>query len=72
MRTGTLPMDNDTYEEVLSYGQLLDHILSEDDTDIVGKYKHITRHGGLLKADHLNYNGSSYCTTLKREAYRVV
>ena len=53
-------INNDQYEELLTYQQVLDHILKDENTEVVWKYKQIVGVEGPLKPNHPSYNGSNY------------
>ena len=53
-------MNNDQYEELLTYQQVLDHILKDEDTEVVWKYKQIVGTQGPLSTSHPEYQGSKY------------
>ena len=53
-------INNDQYEEIMSYNQILHHIEKDDNTDIVWKFKDITAHQGPINRNHPDYKGSSY------------
>ena len=52
------------YEEILTYNEILEYIMKneeqDDDQAIVWKFKHITSHQGQLKKGHPRYNGSKF------------
>ena len=56
-------VNNDAYEEVLSYNQILEY-LEKDDNDIVWKFKDIIGHPGPLQPNHKDYMGSMYNLTI--------
>ena len=51
--------DKDQVEEVFTYNKVLDHILKDEESDIVWKYKRIVSHQGPLTKEHPDCNGSS-------------
>ena len=53
-------INNDEYEEILTYNQVLDHIQRDEDTEIVWKFKRISAHQGPLKPGDKDYKGSKY------------
>ena len=53
-------MNNDQFEEILTYQQVLDHILKDETTEVVWKYKQIVGTQGPLKPSHPQYQGSKY------------
>ena len=53
-------MNDDTYEEVVSYNDIVNHI-EKDDTDFgVWKFKSISGHQGPLSKGHPYYKGCRY------------
>ena len=56
-------VNNDEYEEVLSYNQILEY-LEKDDNDIVWKFQEIIGHQGPLTQNHKDYKGSMYNLTI--------
>ena len=56
-------MNNDAYEEILSYNQILEY-LAKDDNDIVWKFQEIIDHHGPLQPSHKDYKGSMYNLTI--------
>ena len=52
--------DTNQVEEIFTYNQILDHIMKDEESEIVWKYKRIASHQGPLSADHPDYNGSIY------------
>src|SRR5689334_14141598 len=56
-------VNNDAYEEVLSYNQTLQH-LAKGDNDIVWKSQEIIGHQGPLQPNHKDYKGSMYNLTI--------
>ena len=52
--------NNNGYEEILAYNQVLNHIQRNEDSDIVWKFKPITAHQGPRKPGDKNYKDSKY------------
>ena len=50
----------ETYEEIVSYNQLMNHLDQEDGTDGVWHFRRITGHEGPLPPSHPKYNGSRW------------
>ena len=62
-------INNDAYEEVIFYNQILEY-QAKYDNDIVWKFKEIFGHQGPLSQTHKDYKGSMYNLTIlweKRE-----
>ena len=55
-----LSVNNDQYEQVMTYGELLAHINKDEEQDVLWRYKRIMGHQGPLTPDDEGYNGSSY------------
>jgi hypothetical protein len=53
-------MNNDAFEEVVSYNEILQFLENDDAEGNVWKFKRITSHEGPLTQGHRNWNGSSY------------
>ena len=54
-------MNNDQYEDILTYNQVMDYVNDlEDEDPTLWKFKRIVKHEGPLKPQHPNYNGSKY------------
>ena len=51
-------MNEEQYEEIMSYNEILQHI--EQDAEIVWKFKRISAHEGPLGRTHPQYKGSKY------------
>ena len=56
-------MNNDAYEEILAYNQILEY-LAKEDNDIVWKFKEIIGHQGPLLQNHKDYKESMYNLTI--------
>ena len=52
-------LNNDEYEELLTYNQVMDHIENEEGQEILWKFKRIYGHQGPLRPTDPNYKGSS-------------
>jgi hypothetical protein len=54
-------INNDQYEEVMAYNDIIQKIEQDDDEDTtVWKYRRLTAHEGPLTKTHPNYKGSKY------------
>lgn len=53
-------INDDQYDEIMSYEEIMDHIAATEDNNIYWKYKRIVAHQGPLARDDPDYNGSSY------------
>ncbi len=60
-------INDDQFEELLSYNEVLDYIQCDEESDIVWKFKRITGHEGPLSKSHPNYNGSKYNVLIEWE-----
>ena len=57
-------MNNDVYEDILSYNQILEYITKEDSDYIIWKFKDIIGHKGPLSKNHKDYKGAPYNVTV--------
>ena len=57
-------INNNAYEDILSYNQILEYMSKEDDDGIVWKFKDIIGHKGPLNKGHKDYKGSPYNVTV--------
>jgi hypothetical protein len=56
-----LSVNNDQFEEIMTYNQIVDFLNCEDNNDDkVWKFKRIVAHQGPLSSNHPDYNGSLY------------
>ena len=53
-------VNDDEYEEILSYQEVLDYINKDNENPVYWKFKSITAHEGPLTPHHRNYKGSKY------------
>ena len=60
-------MNNDQFEDILTYQQVLDHISKDETSEVVWKYKAIVGHQGPLKSHHRDYKGSIYNVLIEWE-----
>ena len=60
-------MNDDKYEDLLSYRQVLDYIEKDADNPIVWKFKRIVAHEGPLDSNSPSYKGSSYNVRIEWE-----
>ena len=60
-------VNNDEFEEVLSYNQLLGFINKNSQDDFVWKFRRIISHQGPLSPSHPDYKGSSYNVMIEWE-----
>lgn len=51
---------NEKYDEIMSYGEILDHINKDEEQEVLWRFKRISGHQGPLTAVDPNYNGSTY------------
>jgi hypothetical protein len=52
--------DDDSYEEIVSYNQIMDHLTDEDGEDGLWHFKSIDSHQGPILPSDSRYNGSRY------------
>ena len=60
-------VNNDLYEEVLSYNEVMQYMEKDGESDILWKYKRITAHEGPLTKNDETYNGSKYNVMIEWE-----
>ena len=60
-------MNDDSFEEVLSYHQILEYLEKDADDPTIWKFKRIVSHQGPLDKNHKDYNGSSYNVRIEWE-----
>jgi hypothetical protein len=53
-------VNNNTYEEIMTYGEILTHINRDKEQDVLWRYKNIIGHQGLISADDVAYKGCTY------------
>ena len=64
-------IDNDQFEEILSYAEVLDHITQQEDDKILWKFCRIVAHEGPLTDKDPTYKGSSYNIMIKWETGEI-
>ena len=52
--------NNDQYEEILSYNEIVDYIEKQGEEPLYWELRHIVSHQGPLQAHHPSYKGSPY------------
>lgn len=60
-------VNEDKAEEVFTYNELLKHLASDEESDILWKFRRITSHQGPLKPGHPDYKGSTYNVLIEWE-----
>ena len=60
-------INNDEYEEVLAYNDIIHHIEREMNSETMWKFKRIVAHEGPLAPNHPNYRGSRYNVRMEWE-----
>jgi hypothetical protein len=53
-------VNNDTYENIMTYGEILNYLNKDDEQEVLCKYKRIVGHQGPLVSTDKDYNGSNY------------
>ncbi len=53
-------INDDEYDDVLTYGEIMDYINKDSEQEVFWRFKKISSHQGPLSPDHPDYNGSSY------------
>ena len=62
-------INNDQYEEVMAYNDIVQRIYAEKESDILWKYKEIVSHEGPLSQNHPNYKGFRF--NVRRESDEI-
>ena len=61
-------VNNDLYEQILAYNDIMNFIEKDDSSDpVVWKFKKITAHEGPIDKYHLSWRGSSYNVMIEWE-----
>ena len=53
-------VNDEEFEEIVAYNELLDHISKDETEEGLWKFKSISAHQGPLSQSHPSYNGSKY------------
>ncbi len=53
-------INDDAYEDVLTYGEIMDYINKDSEQEVFWRFKRISSHQGPLSPGHPDYNGSTY------------
>ena len=64
-------INNDEFEEILSYNDIVHGIYTDQESDIVWQFKEIISHEGPLNQNHPNYRGSRYNVKVRWENNEV-
>src|SRR5688572_15061555 len=56
-------MNNDAYEEIFTYQQIMDYLSKDQEHPVMWKFNKIIAHQGPLSKQHRSYKGSSYNVT---------
>ena len=57
-------VNEDAYDDILTYNQIMEYLAKDDDDDIIWKFKDIIGHQGPLNKSHKDYKGSPYNLTV--------
>ena len=57
-------INNDAYEDILTYSQILKNMSKDEEHGIVWKFKDIIGHKGPINKNHQDYIGSPYNVTV--------
>ena len=60
-------LNNDQYEEIMSYNEIMDHINDQDQENIVWKFRRIVAHQGPLHPHSKDYKGSRWNVSVEWE-----
>ena len=64
-------LDDDKYEDIMSYNEIIAYLEKDADNPILWKFKKIVSHQGPLSRNHPDYNGSSYNVRVEWENWGV-
>jgi hypothetical protein len=53
-------MNNNTFEDILAYSDIIQHLKQDEDDSHIWKFRRITAHEGPLATSHPNWKGSSF------------
>ena len=57
-------INDEAYDDILTYNQVMDYLTKDDDDDIVWKFQNIIGHQGPLSKTHVDYKGSTFNVTV--------
>ena len=60
-------VNNDEYEEILSFCQIMDHLETDLNNDVLWKFKSIIAHEGPLSQNHPSWKGSRFNVMIEWE-----
>ena len=60
-------INNDAFEEIMAYNDIVNHIYQDQESDIVWKFKEIIGHEGPLSQSHPSYHGSKFNVKVRWE-----
>ena len=60
-------LNNDQFEEVITYNDLMAYIAKDQDNKVLWQFKNITAHEGPLTPNHPNWKGSRYNVMIEWE-----
>ena len=63
--------NNDEYEDILAYNDIVDHIEKDYEDPTIWKLRRITAHEGPLQRSHPNYKGSTYNVMIEWETGEI-
>jgi len=55
-----LSINNDEYEDIMSYNEIAEHIMRDKETDVVWRFHRIVAHEGPLTPEHPNYKNCAW------------
>ena len=64
-------VNDDQFEEVLTYSEVLDYIQQDEENEIVWKFRKIISHEGPLTPNHPNYKGSKFNVMVEWETGEI-
>jgi len=60
-----LSINNDQYEDIMAYNEILQHLKKDQEQEILWRFKRILSHQGPLIRSHPDYKGSTYNVQVK-------
>ena len=60
-------VNNDKYEEIMSYNQIMDYLSKDDGDPVVWRFNKILAHQGPLDSNHKDYKGSTFNISIEWE-----
>jgi hypothetical protein len=65
-------MNNNTFEDIVAYSNIIQHLERDEDDNHVWKFRRITAHKGPLNDHHPSWKGSSYNAMVEWEDNSII